>query len=327
MSFKNFFARGIRGWLPEEPKMPKSKLKRYRAPIAVLVAATTLFSLFSFPFLFSTQTVALLPPPMIVQAVPNSSYVELGGVVDKPEGFILVSSDGDYISSVNLALKFSLTERSGGECTVRLAVECNCFSKEISVDGIIVDGNLIIDSRRSLFLINPDVTRKQKVVLTETDNWKLDATVHSTAAKVSTAIDPYGVTALTVSSQILRTEKGWPLRLSLGYDPNTGLLMFSSYSFSDVLLEKLGIDLLIGHLRLVSYSENLQLEVGNLPSPGMMPAFLVIFYFLLFSSPVIVPVAAVVVYLVRRRRKRRQAGAHNVLEYHDNTKQSCEVGD
>ena len=327
MSFVNFFVRSIRGWLPEEPKMPKSKLRRTLPPIAVLVAATTIVSLF-YPSLFvSTPTAALVPPPAIVPSAPNSSFVELGGVVDKPEGFILVLSDGNYISSTNLALKYFLTERSGGDCTVRLAVECTGFSKEISVDGSIVNGNLVIDSRQSLFLINPDLAKNQEIVLTETGNWRLDATVDSTPGKVPTAIDPYGVTAVRVSSQISRTEKGWPLRLNVGYDPNTGLLMLSSCSLSDVLLEKVGIDLLIGGLRLVSYSENLQLEVANRPPPGMMPAFLTILYLLLFSSPVIVPVAVVAVYLVRRRRKRRQAGAHSVLEYPDNFGQSCEVGD
>lgn len=328
MSFKNFFARSIRGWLPEEPKMPKSKLKRYRAPIAVLVAATTIVTLFSSSFFVANQTAALLSPPMIVPSAPNSSYVELGGVepANSSSSFILVLTNGNHIFPKNFTLTFSITEKSGNKCTVRFAVECDGFSNEAAVDGSIVDGNLIIDSRRSIFLINPNVTGKN-VVLTETDNWKLSATVDSTAGKVSTAIDPYGVTAVKVSSPASRTEKGWPLGLRLGYDPTTGILVYSAFSISDVLLEKLGIDLLIGGLKLVSYSENLNLEVVNLPPPGLMSSVWFVLVTLLVSSPVIVPVVAVVVYILRKRRKRRQAGAHNILELHDNTGQSCEVGD
>jgi len=321
------FIDSIRGWLPEEPKMPKSKLKRYQVPLAVLVAATTIVSLFS-PSAFFPNTAVLAAPPLIVSNAPNSFFVELGGNVENPEGFILVLSDGNHISPNNLALKLTLTEKSGSDCTVQLAVECKGFSNEISVDGSIIDGHLIIDSERSLFLINPDVTKRQTFLLAESPGWTVGGDVQYLTSKTSTAIEPYSVTAIMVSSNATRTEKGWPLHLYLGYEPNTGLLVYSGTSLSDVLLEKLGIDYLYGGLNLVSYSENLQLEVVNRPPPGTtIPPLLFVLYTLFVFSPVIVPVAAVVVYLLYRRRKRRQADAHNVLEYHDNIGQNCEVGD
>lgn len=320
------FIDSIRGWLPEEPKMPKTKLKQYQVPLAVLVAITTIVSLISPSVFFPNQTV-LAAPPLIVSNAPNSYFVELGGVVDETEGFLLVLTDGTIISPNNLALKYTLTERSGDECTVQLAVECEDFSNKISVDGSIVNGNLVIDSEQSLFLINPDVTKRQNILLAESNDWKLDGNVISTASRTSTAIDPYRVTAILVSSDTRRTEKGWPLNLNVGYDPDTGILVFSMYSLSDVLLEKLGIDLIIGGLNLVSYSENLQLEVANLPPPGTMTPAQFILCTLPTASPVIVPVAVVVVYLLYRRRKKRQAGVQNVLEFHDNIRQNCEVGD
>jgi len=325
MSFKNFFARSIRGWLPEEPKMPKSKLKQLRTPIAVLVAATTVVSLLSSFVLFSTQSAVLAPPPMIIQATPNSSYVELGGVSDQNSSFILVLADGNYISSENLTLTFSLTEKGGDKCTARLTVECDGFSNDTSVDGRIVDGNLVIDSRKSLFFIKPDVTQKH-IVLIETDDWKLPGIVRSKTAKPSTAIDPYRVTAVWISSSATRAEKGWPVSMGLGYDPDTGILIYSMYSLSDVLLEKLGIDLLLGgSLELVSYLDNLNLEVVNSPLPTYFNLGFILF-FVLVSSLVIVPVV-VVMRVIRKRRKRTQAGAHNILKLRDNTTRNCEVGD
>lgn len=113
--------------------------------------------------------------------------------------------------------------------------------------------------------------------------------------------------------------------MGLGYDPDTGILIYSMYSLSDVLLEKLGIDLLLGgSLELVSYSDNLNLEVVNIPPPQYFNlGFILSVVFV--SSLVIVPI--VVVHVVRKRRKRTRTGAHNILELHDNTTQNCEVGD
>jgi hypothetical protein len=41
MSFKDFFERFIRGWLPEEPKMPKNLLKNPRLPMTSYLKVTT----------------------------------------------------------------------------------------------------------------------------------------------------------------------------------------------------------------------------------------------------------------------------------------------
>ncbi len=312
MSLKNLFARSIRGWLPEEPKMPKSKLRKTLPPIAVLVAATTIVSLFSSSFFVSNQTAALVASPLAVSSAVNTSFVELGAALG-PDDFILVLSDGNHICSDTLKLTFFLDEGSGGKCTVRLAVECDEFSKETSVEGCIVNGNLVIDSKRSLFLINPDVT-PGNIMLTETDGWQLGARVYSKERKLSTAIDSYKVNSVYISSDTCRTEKGWPLKVDLGYDHNTGLLVYSGYSLSDVLLDKLGIDLLFGGpLKLTSFSKHFHIDVVEAPPPSPLshiPNFLL---------PSLV-ISTVVVYLLHRRRKRRQVGTHNVLELNDRTR-------
>ena len=94
-------------------------------------------------------------------------------------------------------------------------------------------------------------------------------------------------------------------------------------------MKEIGIELLLGGgLKLVSYSENLNLEVVNLPPPGSMSPVGFILFTLLVSLPVILPVVAVVVYIILKKRKRAHAGALNILELHDNTTQNCDkVGD
>jgi hypothetical protein len=318
MSFKNFFARSIRGWLPEEPKMPKSKLERILQPIAVLVAATTVVSLFSSIFMVS-QPIAALSTPLVVQSIPDSSLVEFEGVLQQNNTFIMVLTNGTHITSKNLAMTFSVTERGGNECTAHLAVECDDFSNETSVDGNIVDGNLVIDSTRSIFLINPNVTRKQNIVLTETADWSLNATVNTRTGKPSTAVEPYGVTAQVVSAHNSLTEEGWPMSLILGYDPISGMLVHSGYSLSDVLLKKVGIELLLGgSLGLVSYSDDLNLEFFNWELFWARLNAKFFLFYLHLSLLVVLAVVVVVLFVIRKRRKRRQVGALSIPELPDN---------
>jgi hypothetical protein len=319
MILHSFFD-SIRGWLPEEPKMPKKKSKQLCTSLVVIAVASTVFSLFSYS-LFSSHAL-LVPPPIIVPSAPNSSYVELQGVSGENNSFILVLSDGTFVNSKNLTMALSITEKGGDACNVWLSVDCDGFSEEVSVDGKIVDGNLVVDSRKSLFLINPDLSRGQ-IVLTETDDWQLHACVSDTEKRFLTAVDSYVVTAVGVSVSASRTEKGWPISLHAGYDPNTGMLIYSSMSISDVLLEKLGIDLIIGGLKLVSYSDNLSLEVANRPPPGLMSMFGTVLALLVVSAPVTVPV---VVYVFYRRRKKTRATASNIPELHDDSAKNCDRG-
>lgn len=326
MSSESFFEQLIRGWLPAEPKMPKSKLERALQPIAVLVAATTVVSLFSSIFMVS-QPIAAVSAPLVVQSIPNSSLVKFEGVLQQNNSFIMVLTNGTHITSKNLAMTFSVTERGRNECTVHLAVECDGFSNETSVDGRIVDGNLVIDSTRSIFLINPNhnLSRTKRIVLTETDAWSLTANVDTRTGKPSTAVEPYGVTALMVSAPQTMTEEGWPMCLILGYDPTSGMLVYSGYSLSDVLLKKLGIELLLGgSLGLVSYSDGLNLEFFNRDLFWARLNTKVFLFYLHLSLLVVLAVVAVVLFVTRKIRKRRQLGALDIPELHDNSTQNCD---
>jgi len=324
MIMHSFFD-SIRGWLPEEPKMPKRKLKQLRTPLAVLVVTSTVVSLFSSIFMVS-QPIAALSTPLVVQSTPGSSLVEFEGFLQQNNTFIMVLTNGTHITSEKLALTFSVTEKGGNECTAHLTVDCDNFSNETSVDGRIVDGNLVIDSTRSLFLINPnhDLSRTNWIVLTETDDWSLTANVDTRKGKPSTAVEPYGVTALIVRAHNSMTEEGWPMSLTLGYDPCSGMLVYSGYSLSDVLLKKVGIELLLGgSLELISYSDDLNLEFFNWDNFWARLNAKAFLFHLHLSLFVVLAVAVVVLFVIRKIRKRRQLGALNVPESHSNSTQNC----
>jgi len=329
MSFKNFFSHYLRGWIPEEPKMPKNRRKKFRMPLVTFIATTTAVSLGFSVFIF-IQPLAAAPPPLSVQSKPNSSYVEFVGRLQENNTFIIVLTNGTRIHSENLKLTFLITEKSADECDVQVAVEFDGFCNSVSVEGNIVDGTLVIDSTRSLFLINSNMTKNQNFALTETDDWTLNAYASSRTGHPSTAVDPYGVTALMVwSSQ--SHPSGLPMHLILGYDPNTGILLYSGYSLSDVLLKKLGIDLLLGgSLQLVSYSENLNLEFYNWDLFWAKVDLSVFFTYFGMALLVTLSVIVVVSVIIRKIRKRRQLRALNTPNLPANTTQNCckrKVGD
>lgn len=307
MNITNRLAPFIHGWLPIEPKLPKTRAKSLRTPIISFVVISLLVSLFS-AIILMAQPITPLVAPMIAKSSPDSSYVELKGVLQRDNNFIMVLTNGSHVSSENLLLTYSITEKSGKECTVHITIECDDFSNEATVDGSIVDGNLVVDSTRSLFLINPNLTEKQGIVLTETQDWKLTANVQSTTGHPSIAVEPYGVTAVMISTHQSRTEEGWPLSVSLGYDPDTGMLVYSGYSLSDVLLKKVGIVLLLGgSLELNSYSDNLNLEFFNWDIFWARINITVIWFYVQLTLVVATAVVVVLLFIIRKIRKKRQA--------------------
>ncbi|MCW4015529.1 MAG: hypothetical protein NWF06_04095 [Candidatus Bathyarchaeota archaeon] len=312
MSFKNFFEQSIRGWLPAEPKIPKTKFKKLPTPVVGFLVASLAVALFSSVVLLMNPLTPL-SVPSIAKSTPNSSYVELKGVLQQNNSFIMVLTDGSHISSKNLSLTYWITEKSGNECTIKIALECDKFTKEATIDGSIVDGNLVVDSTRSVFLINPNVTKNQYIMLTETQDWQLTANVQSTAGHPSIALEPYGVTAVMVSSHLTRTQEGWPLSVILGYDPDTGMLVYSGYSLNDVLLKKLGIVLLLGgSLELSSYSDNLNLEFFNWDIFWARVNMTTIWFFVQLVLVVATAVITVALFISRKIREKRQATQDNV---------------
>jgi hypothetical protein len=306
----------IRGWLPEEPTMPKSKLKRALPPIAVLLTVTAALSLFSSALTFN-QPAAAPTAPTGTQSVPSFASVKFNGVLQENNSFILVLTNGTHINSKDLTLSLSLNEKKENEYAVHIAVESGNFSDETTVSGYISDGKLMIGDTASVFLTKTDELEKGNwVLLSETDGWKLTANVGTVTGKPATAIDDQLIEAIMVTSSQL-TKSGWPLQLTLGYDSSTGILVYSGWSLSDVLLKAVGVELILGgSLELASYSDNLNLKLASIPPSGQLVNF-GFFLFILGLSSFAALIATTMVYVVHERTKRDQVDPLTAGELRD----------
>jgi hypothetical protein len=301
MSFKNFLQQFFWGWVPEEPKLPKRRFTSFRVPVVTFIAVTSVTSLFSLAFVFVNVTV-LFPPPPVIESAPNSSYVELCGVSKYNNTHYLVLTNGTQINSENLTLSYTITKHSSDTCTVNLAVECDTFSNQTTVDATIENGNLVVDSMRSLFLINPNLTKNQKVVLAETPDGKLTSTVISSKSRASTTADRNFVKP-TIAVLSKDPEASGPYYYMFSdYSQNTGALVELGGRVSDVLLKKLGIDVIInGNLYLNTYSENLDLDIINYDTANFTNFGFVLFLSTLFTGAVLS--TRFVVQLIRKKVK------------------------
>lgn len=304
------FVDSIRGWIPEDPKMPK----RFRMPMVTFLATTGAISLI-FSFFMYLQPIAAIAPPLSIQTEPNSSYIELVGILEKNHTFVMVLTNGTHTTSDNLKLTFLVTQTSPDKCDVQFTFDCDRFCESVSVEGDIVNGNLVIDSRPSIFLINSNVTKNRAVKLTENGDWTLNAYLNEKTGHPSTATDPYGVTALMASSHKFHST-GVPMTLILGYEPNSGILLYSGYSICDILLEKVGVDLLLGgSLELASYSDNLNLEFFNWELFWIRMDTIVFCTYVGLVLLVVAPTVFVVFKIRKKLQKRRHmsAGADSKL--------------
>ena len=303
MSFKRFLQQFFWGWVPEEPKLPKRRFVSFRVPVVTFIAVTSVVSLFSLAFVFVNATF-LFPPPPVIESAPNSSYVKLSGVYNNNYNniYYLVLTNGTKINSENLTLSYTITKQTSEKCTVNIALECDTFSNQTTVDGTIEDGNLVIDSMRSLFLINPNLTKNQKIVLAETPDGKRTGTVISSKSRASTTADRnYVKPTIAVLSE--DPEGSGPFYYMFSdYSQNTGALVALGGRVSDVLLKKLGIDVIInGNLYLNTYSENLDIDIINYDTVNFTNFGFVMFLSTVFTAVVLS--TRFVVQLIREKGK------------------------
>ncbi len=322
MSFRNFFQLFFRGWVPEEPKMPKHMFRRIRIPTYALVLSTTaVFTLFS-PFVLYISPLVAPPVSMVVDSAPNSTYVKFHGILQDDNCFIILLNNGTQVTTDILTLSLVITETSEDTCVVNVAFESDCFSSEAVVDGRMLDGYLIVDSTRSVFLVNPNMTKGSRIQMFEQGDYVITSYFGNETSHPSTAVEPYGVTAVMIHASQSHPF-GFNAPAIFGYDPNTGTLIYSGYWMGDVLLEKVGIDFLYGgSLKLFSYSDNLNLEFFNSDIFWNQLNIRV----LCFTSGLVLLVAEsviVVVYLlVRKIRKRRELRTLDTPNLHVNGKQN-----
>lgn len=236
--------------------------------------------------------------------MPNSFYVEFKGILDdKGDNFFIGFTNGSSISPESLTLKFSMNEKDDKNgYDVHLAVDGANFFKETFEDATFSDGRLIINSVPSIFIINPDLLIKENsILLTETSDWKLLGEIYGNA-KPSTATERQGIKAIMVHAFHI-TDSGPTMPLNLGFDPNTGILVYIGAALTDVLLNEMGINFISGVFKLVSFSDNLNFELVEIPSSPASGLFFVV-PVLLISLFGLFIISTVVIYKVNKKRKR-----------------------
>ncbi|MGD6852707.1 MAG: hypothetical protein ACQCN6_11675, partial [Candidatus Bathyarchaeia archaeon] len=235
----------------------------------------------------------------------GESYATVDGVYQKIEPtFHVIFTDGSTANYKALNISFSTNAKgyADNDFQVHLAVTADDFSKEKTLDGTMVNGKLIVDSKTSLFMLDPHLLVKgAKIQLGETPDWKLVGDISNNTWKLQTAIEDYVVEAAGVLAyhSTAIAPKGW-LMLNLGYDTQTGMLVSATGALSDVLLDAVGIQLITeGNFKLVGYSENLNLEVAKPPEGTTIFPYWII---LAVTIPVVIGVVAALAYRAHWRK-------------------------
>jgi hypothetical protein len=198
--------------------------------------------------------------------LPSSFYVKFKGKLQNEESaFLLQFYNGTTLTSKNMILTFSMNQTGGDQYIICTSVNLGSFSNETTADAKIADGRLIIASIPSIFVISPDLLIDgEKIQLYQTVNRTLEGTVARTG-RPPTAIGDYRVTSKMVTAYHKTDSDAMAMPLTLGFDPETGVLTEAAGQLTDVLLDEMGIYFILGGtFELFSYSENLNLDlVGN----------------------------------------------------------------
>lgn len=200
----------------------------------------------------------VLPVQSVTTNVPSSFYMEFEGALDNEDySFLVILTNETKIPQKNLTLTFSMDENEDNNYSIHLVVETEDIFKELSTEGYISDGQLIVNSRRTLFLINQTLLNEgDHIELAETMEGTLSGNV-STIGKPETAIANLRIRARVILAyHVIDSQNTLPL--VIGFDPDTGLLVYAACVLSDVLLEEMGITYIYGgSFNLRAYSDNL----------------------------------------------------------------------
>lgn len=185
---------------------------------------------------------------------------------------------------------FSMEESPEGEYIVKFILTFDDFYNEVSLPATVSDGRVYIDSTSTIFVVNPtSLVDGNTIQLFQTENLTLSGDVFMDG-QPTTLINDYRVTSKVVRAYY-QGSSGLPVPGStmLFFDPKTGVLTHAPSKFSDVLLNKLGVDFIIGGVfELLDYSENLNFTLVRLSSPLLMliliPVFVVVFTLVMFFA-------------------------------------------
>ncbi|MEM2081124.1 MAG: hypothetical protein QW744_02500 [Candidatus Bathyarchaeia archaeon] len=207
--------------------------------------------------------------------LPASFYVQFQGELQSEKAtFILQFYNGTILTSKNMRLTFSMNQTGKEQYSIHIALDFGSFSNETTTNAVISDGRLIVDSVPSIFVVNPDLLIDGNTIqLYQTAKRTLEGTVVRTGLP-PTAIGDYRVTSKMVTAYYKTDSNSMAMPLTLGFDPKTGVLTEAAGQLTDILLDKMGIDFILGGtFELISYSEKLNFD---LVSTSQVPLWIIL---------------------------------------------------
>jgi cbb3-type cytochrome oxidase subunit 3 len=202
---------------------------------------------------------------------------------------------------------FFMEESLEGEYTAKFMLTFDNFSKEVSLPATVSNGRVYIDSIPTIFVVDPaSLVDGKTIQLFQTENMTLSGAVLEDG-RPTTLINNYRVASKVVRATYQQTNSSNLLSLGstlLFFDPKTGVLTQAPSKFSDVLLNKLGVESIVGGIfELSDYSENLNFALVTMPSEPAEPSELVLF----ILTPVFVIVFILVGFFAYRSLKKKRA--------------------
>ena len=151
---------------------------------------------------------------------------------------------------------------------ISISIVFGSFFNKSTTAATIENGRLMIDSIPSIFVISPDLlVDGDTIQLYQSANRTLEGTVARTGFP-PTAIGDYRITSKMVTAYHKTDSGKMAMPLTLGFDLKTGIITEAAGQLTDILLDKMSIDFILGGtFELISYSQNLPFElVGQFPT-------------------------------------------------------------
>jgi hypothetical protein len=306
---KRYIPIHTQGWLPQDPYIPSHLrlIKAVRKP--VLAVLCTLLCLL--PLFFSSPAMGVTD-----NSFPSTFHVTFQGHMTSSEPYSDGTTPALWVQFLNgtdchpetVRFTFSMEESPEGEYTAKFTLTFDNFSKEISLPATVSNGRVYIDSTPTIFVVNPaSLVDGNTIQLFQTENMTLSGTVLEDG-RPTTLINEYRVASKVVRATYQQTNSSNLLSLGstmLFFDPKTGVLTQAPSKFSDVLLNKLGVESIVGGIfELSDYSENLNFALVTLPFESSEASELWVFIII----PVAVILLVLVVFLAYRYSKKKKSG-------------------
>lgn len=302
------------------PTIKRGLIKALRKPVlAVFCALLCLLPLF-----FSTPTIGAN------NSFPSTFYVTFQGYMqpsssdlnsdEPPPTLWMRFLNGTDCYPETVRFSFSMEESPEGEYTVKFMLTFDDFYDEVSLPATVSNGRVYIDSTPTIFVVDPaSLVDGNTIQLFQTENLALSGTVLMDG-RPTTLINDYRVTSKVVRASYQQTDSSellLPGSTMLFFDPKTGVLTQAPSKFSDVLLNKLGVEFIFGGIfELLDYSENLNFTLVRMSPPlwilVSIPAFLIVLVLVVFFA----------YRTLKKKKAKRKTNSNNPSKIHFASKYS-----